>query len=177
MVHYAMITSGIGLLWKWTLVADLITKQPAATSNIYFSKPRWTFRAQFFFSFSHFLELPDELSASCNYGRPLPYTSRTRHTLLTQQSEGRFLFHRRNRKGTNTACHNQACSSVTVTSSGSASWQSFHILYTQSAEERGSRKMPWRLPFRKKKNKTQLPNRFSLYKQITTHSENFILGQ
>ena len=107
MVHYAMITSGMGLLWKWTLVTDLITKQPATTSNIYFSKPRWTFRAQFFFFLSsHFLELPDELSASCNYGRPLSHTSRTRHTLLTQRTEGWFHFHRRNRRGTNTACHN-----------------------------------------------------------------------
>lgn len=51
MVHYAMITSGMGLLWKWTLVTDLITKQPATTLNIYFSKPRWTFRAQFLFCF------------------------------------------------------------------------------------------------------------------------------
>lgn len=41
----------------------------------------------------------------------------------------------------------------------------------------GSRKMPWRLPFRKKKKNKhkKLPNRFSLYKQITIHSENFIL--
>lgn len=71
MVHYAMITSGIGLLWNRTSVAHLITKQPATTSNIYFSKPWWTFRAHFFSS-PHFLELPDELSAFCSYGRPLP---------------------------------------------------------------------------------------------------------
>lgn len=39
-----MITSGIRLLWKPTLVTDWITKKPAPTSNLYFPKPRWTFR-------------------------------------------------------------------------------------------------------------------------------------
>jgi hypothetical protein len=55
--------------------ADLSTKQPATTSNIYFSKPRWTFGAHF--SPTHFLELPDELSAPAIMEGPFLYTSHT----------------------------------------------------------------------------------------------------
>ena len=157
MVHYAMITSGIGLLWKWTLVTDLITKQPATTSNIYFSKPRWTFRAQFFFfffSFSHFLELPDELPASCHYGRPLPHTSRTRHTYWPSRLKDGSIFTGETGKGPALPVTIKPAplspSRLAAVLHHSLSISSIYNLQRKG----GSRKMPWRLPFRNKTKQT-----------------------
>lgn len=81
-VHHTMITSGPELLGKLTSVTDLIIKQPAISSNIHFSKARWTLRAHF--TPCHFLQLPDKC----------PPHAITEGPFLTHHAQGRALLPR-----------------------------------------------------------------------------------
>lgn len=107
MVHYAGITSGIALLWKLTSVTDLITKQPATTSNIYFSNPRWILTAHV--SPPSFSRAPLQVPAQGNYGRPLPtYITHRAHPIAQASCwwNDAAIYREEMEKGTNTACHN-----------------------------------------------------------------------
>lgn len=168
-----MITSGIGLEWKRITATDLITQQLATTSDLHFSKPRWTFRDQSPPP-SHFLELPDELSALCNYGRKAhSYMHHTQgHTLLTrlQLMEWWLHFHRTDSKRT------KRCLSLLslLICPHNFWWESFfpifaHPLQSKEEKKKGSREISWRFSFRRRQS-----TGFLCVEQIIIHSETIL---